>query len=64
MSKIQAQTSETKLDQVELMKQFIGKWKGEFGDNSIFMSENKQFANGIISNSYNTANGKIIESVV
>ena len=64
MNKIQAQALETKLDQVELMKQFIGKWKGEFGDNSIFMSENKQFANGIISNSYITTDGKIIESVV
>ncbi len=64
MNKIQSQTTNTKLDQVELMKKFIVNWKGEFGDNSIFMSENKQFANGIISNSYITTDGKIIESVV
>lgn len=63
MNRIQAQTTETKLDQVELMKKFIGTWKGEFGDNSVFISENKQFANGIISNSHITTNGKIIESV-
>jgi len=64
MSKIQAQTPESKLDQVELMKQFIGTWKGEFGGNSIFMSENKPFANGIISTSNISKDGKIIESVL
>jgi hypothetical protein len=62
MNKIQAQTKEIKLDQVELMKQFIGTWKGEFGDTSVFMCENKKFANGIISYSHVTTNGKIIES--
>lgn len=64
MSKIQVQILETKLDQVELMKQFIGTWEGEFGDNSIFLSENKPFAKGMISNSYMTTNGKVIESIV
>jgi len=64
MGQMQGQTIETNLDQVDLMKQFVGKWKGEFGDNSIFMSENKPFANGIISNSYITVDGKIIETVV
>ena len=63
MNKTQAQTTEKKLDQVELMKQFIGTWKGEFGDNSVFFCENKQFANGIISKSHITTNGEIIESV-
>jgi len=60
---MKAQTTEKKLDQVELMKQFIGTWKGEFGENSIFICENKQFASGVISNSHITTNGKIIESV-
>jgi len=63
MNKTQAQTSATKLDQVELMKKFIGNWKGEFGDNSVFTSENKPFANGMISMSRITKNGEIIESV-
>lgn len=63
MSRIQAQTTEIKLDQVELMKQFIGTWKGEFGNNSVFLCENKQFAKGIISNSHITTKGEIIESV-
>jgi len=63
MNKIQAQTSATKLDQVELMKKFIGNWKGEFGDNQVFTSENKPFANGMISMSRITKNGEIIESL-
>lgn len=63
MNKIQAQTTESKIDQVELMKQFLGNWKGEFGDNLVFTSENNQFANGIISMSQITKNGEIIESV-
>ncbi len=63
MNRTQAPTTEIKLDQVDLMKQFIGTWKGEFGDNSIFVCENKQFANGIISTSHITSNGETIESV-
>jgi len=63
MNTIQAQTSATKLDQVELMKKFIGNWKGEFGDNQVFTSENKPFANGMISMSRITKNGEIIESL-
>lgn len=63
MNGIQAQTSETKLDQIELMKQFIGTWEGGFGDNSVFVCENKQFANGMISTSHITTNGEIVESI-
>ena len=62
-SGIQAQTTQIKLNQVELMKQFIGTWKAEFDENSIFTCENKPFANGLISNSQITTNGEIIESV-
>ena len=61
---INSMRAQTKLDQVQLMKQFIGTWKGEFGDNSVFMSENKVFANGMISNSSITTNNKIVESVL
>ncbi len=63
MNKVQAQIIKPKLDQVELMKKFIGNWKGEFGDNSIFISENKPFANGVISYSRITKDGNIVESV-
>ena len=64
MNKIKAQTTETNLNQVELMKQFLGKWEGEFGDSSIFICENTSFANGIISNSQISIKGKIVEKVV
>ncbi|MBU1013513.1 MAG: hypothetical protein KKG99_10945 [Bacteroidetes bacterium] len=58
-----AQTTQSNLDQVELMKKFIGTWKGEFGDNSIFFSENEAFGSGMISKSKVIVNGEIIESV-
>ena len=41
MDRILAQTTETKLDQVELMKQFIGTWEAEIGDNTIWKLDNK-----------------------
>ena len=63
MSKVKAQTIPKELDQVELMKQFIGNWKGEFEDSTIFISENKPFASGMISNSQVITNGEIIESI-
>jgi hypothetical protein len=63
MNKAFTQSTETKLDQVELMKQFSGTWKGEFGNNTFFKSENKQFAGGFISNSQVTTDGKIVDSI-
>lgn len=64
MNKIYAQLTETKLDQVELIKKFLGTWNGEFGNNTIFMSENKPFGNGFMSNSRLTADGKVVDSVI
>jgi hypothetical protein len=64
MNKAFAQSTETNLNQVELMKQFSGIWKGEFGNNTFFESENKQFAGGIVSNSQVTIDGKIVDSIV
>lgn len=63
MNRLQAQKIETNLDQVELMKKFIGTWEGKFGENSLFVCENKQFANGLISFSHITTNGETVESV-
>ncbi len=62
-NRMQAQTIETKLDQVELMKQFIGTWKSEFGEGSIFTCENRLFGNGMVCNSQIITKGKIIDSV-
>lgn len=64
MNKTLAQSQQTKLDQVELMKQFLGTWKGELSNNTMFMCENKPFGNGIISNSEVTTEGKVVDSVV
>ncbi len=56
-------TKQIKLDQVELMKQFIGTWKGEFGEGSIFTAENKPFGNGMVCNSQIVSNGKTMDSI-
>ncbi len=42
---IQAQTTPTHLNQVELMKQFLDTWKCEFGD-TVVISETKDFGIG------------------
>jgi len=63
MNKSLAQSSETNLDQVELMKQFLGTWEGEFNNNTFFKSENNQFAGGIVSNSQVLIDGKIVDSI-
>ena len=60
---MQAQTTHTKLNQVELMKQFIGTWKCEFGEGTIFTSENRPFGNGMICISQIVTKGKIVDSV-
>jgi hypothetical protein len=62
-NRMQAQTAQTKLNQVELMKQFIGTWKSEFGDGTIFTSENRPFGNGMICNSQIVTKGKTVDSV-
>ena len=44
---IQAQNTQTKLNQVELMKQLIGTWKGEFDNkDSCVIAEIKSYGNG------------------
>jgi len=62
-NRMQAQTTQTKLNQVELMKQFIGTWKSEFGEGTIFTSENRPFGNGMICISQIVTKGKIVDSV-
>lgn len=57
---IQAQTPESKLNQVELMKQFIGTWKGKIGEQATFMMEGKSFYNGLEFYWKTEANGKIL----
>ena len=47
---IKAQTAQTKLNQVELMKQFIGTWKSDFGDGSAMILEYTPYGNAIVGN--------------
>ena len=46
--RIQAQTTNQHLDQIELMNQFIGTWKIEMGKDTIVISEYKPFKPGMI----------------
>jgi|WetSurSiteA1Bulk_404760.scaffolds.fasta_scaffold24121_1 hypothetical protein len=47
---IKAQTAQTKLNQVELMKQFIGTWKSDWGDGNAMILEYTPYGNGIVGN--------------
>jgi hypothetical protein len=47
INEIQAQTTQTKLNQVELMKQFIGTWKGEVGKDTTFIMKGKSLWKGL-----------------
>ena len=44
---IQAQTQQTKLNQVELLKQFHGTWKSEMVNDTTWTGEMKSFGNGL-----------------
>jgi hypothetical protein len=44
---IQAQTTQTKLNQVELMKQFLGAWKSEMVQDTIWTGEGRSFGTGM-----------------
>jgi hypothetical protein len=57
-----AQPPQTKLNQVELMKKFIGKWKGEAGKDTIVIGENREFGTGIEATGQMMAGGKIFNS--
>jgi len=54
---IQAQTTQTKLDQVELMKQIIGKWQADVGKDTIEVWECQQYGKAFIVNVYQGIKG-------
>lgn len=60
----QAQTIQTKPDQIELMKQFTGTWKCELGKDTFLITENTPFGNGMISRSRIVTKGEILDSVI
>ena len=63
IKEMRAQTTQTPLNQVELMKQFIGTWKCELGKNTIYLNENKPFGTGMVCTIQIISNGDINDSV-
>jgi hypothetical protein len=63
MNVSQAQTRTPKLNQVELMKQFLGSWKGEVGKDTIIIGYNTQFGTGLECSSQIVTQGKVLDSV-
>ena len=57
---VQAQTTQTKLNQVELMKQLLGSWKSEAFQDTIWTGECKSFGNGLEWSSKTELKGKIV----
>jgi hypothetical protein len=57
---IQAQTTQTKLDQIELGKQFLGTWKAEITKDTFNIWEQKLFGTGMEATIKIVTKGKII----
>jgi hypothetical protein len=61
--KLQAQTTDNKFNQVDLMKKFVGHWKCELGIDTVLICENIAFGTGLVCSTQIIANGKILNSV-
>jgi hypothetical protein len=60
---LQAQTTDNKLNQVDLIKKFVGRWKCELGKDTVLIGENFAFGPGLVCSSQIIANGRILNSV-
>lgn len=60
---LQAQMTGDKLNQVDLMKKFVGHWECKLGKDTISINENIAFGTGLVCSSQAIVNGKIINSV-
>jgi hypothetical protein len=60
---MKAQTSQVKLNQVELMKQFLGTWKTEMVKDTIQIDEFAAFGKTVVGQITNSTNGKILQTV-
>jgi hypothetical protein len=56
----QAQTTQTKLDQVELMKQFLGTWKAETGKDTTRFWDVKSYGTGLECSLKVITKGKVV----
>ena len=61
---IQAQDSQSKLNQIELMKQFIGTWKCELGKDTFLITQTKPFGTGMISKSKMFTKDNVLDSII
>ncbi len=61
---IQAQSTQTKLNQVELAKQFLGTWQTTFGKDTVEIWEAKPYGKAIIISVTQTVKGKKYDSYV
>ena len=59
----QAQTKQPKLNQVELMKQLLGTWKGETAKDTTMITEYLPFGNAMVGNDQVFTKGKNIQSM-
>jgi hypothetical protein len=57
-NRIQAQTTEPKLNQVELMKQWLGTWQADIGKDTVEFWEGKLYGEAVVINVYQVINGK------
>jgi hypothetical protein len=57
-NRIQAQTTETKLNQIELMKQFLGTWQMETDKDSVLEVEVRQYGKAFVETDYRIINGE------
>jgi hypothetical protein len=61
---IQAQTTQTKLNQVELVKQFLGTWQTNIAKDTVEMWEGKPYGKALIVNVYMVIKGTKSDSYV
>ncbi len=64
INKIQAQTEPSTLNQVELMKKFLGNWTGELGKDTFMIAENTPFGTGMVSTGQIVTKGETLDSVI
>ena len=60
---VHAQTTQNKLNHVELMKQFLGTWQAEMGKDTIQVDEFTAFGSGIVGTIKTITKGKVISTM-
>jgi hypothetical protein len=63
-NRVQAQTAQTKLNQVELMKQWLGTWQTTVNKDTTEIWEGKPYGKALIITVYRVINGKKTDSYV